>query len=209
MIDLLQRQLDGRLIPEVYTALDTIASAQGKLLGAEEQIIARANNKRRQEFVAGRTLARRALQRIGYGATDIFAKDRIPIWPPSIVGSISHCKTHAIAAVAPRCKVLSLGIDVEENQAIPPDTIDMICHAEELGNSIDACYTATLVFSAKEAVFKAVSTTLPYIDFHDVRLQFSSASRSFLAQIRNGPSLHGSYFIDRVLIVTTTFIRAS
>src|SRR4030081_3796126 len=55
------------------------------------QALRHATQKRQREFLAGRWCAEKALQCLGAGSTHVaMAKDRAPIWPAGVVGSITH-----------------------------------------------------------------------------------------------------------------------
>ena len=76
---------------DVALVCGPIAAMQGELLPPEAQAIDHAVPKRRREFTAGRTAARRACARLGVWAGALpVAADRTPVWPEGVVGSISH-----------------------------------------------------------------------------------------------------------------------
>ena len=85
------------------------------LLYPEEAVsVAKAVPKRVGEFAAGRLCARRALAEFGItGVPLTMAPDRAPVWPESMVGSITHTRGLCAAVVAERRRFASLGIDVE------------------------------------------------------------------------------------------------
>src|SRR5262245_9062851 len=127
---------------------------------SEAAAVARAVARRRDEFLTGRALARRALAELGCPPTAIpVGEGRMPIWPDLYLGSISHCPGLCVAHVARRRALLGIGVDVERAQALSPDLIASVSSPEEWARlshgqtpQIDA---GTLCFSAKEAVYKA------------------------------------------------------
>ena len=134
--------------------------------------------KRRSEYLAGRYLAKLALEKFAVLGFDVSAdENRCPIWPPSLVGSISHTDSVALCAVAHRSAFSALGIDVEnwisdgkqsdlEGQIANWVEIDQL---RELGLSRECCLT--MVFSAKESIFKALYPwARRYFDFTAARL---------------------------------------
>lgn len=128
------------------------------------------------EFQLGRACARRALARLGMlpQAIAVGAR-REPCWPAGIVGSISHAGGMAVAAVAHRRSFAALGLDIEAAAALEPGLIDTVCRPEEArrlrSGSADAAAGALLVFSAKEAVYKALWPLVRrFIDFQDVAI---------------------------------------
>lgn len=139
--------------------------------------MARAVEKRRAEFTAGRTVARRALRQLGFGAVPIpQGADRGPVWPDGIVGSITHCDGLCAAAVADGSGLLGLGIDAEVVAAMTDEVLRMVTSPAEramlaaLPPSVRA-YGGVALFSAKESIHKALN---PYtgvmLDFTDVEL---------------------------------------
>lgn len=113
-----------------------------------------------ESFIAGRAVARLALERLRVDATDIaIAHHRGPVWPDGVVGAITHSKHIAAAVVAHATNYVGLGFDSEPVMA---DTT-----AAELADSIAPEWLAqfgraptalelTVVFSAKESLFKCV-----------------------------------------------------
>ncbi|WP_420845007.1 4'-phosphopantetheinyl transferase family protein [Ensifer adhaerens] len=121
-----------------------------------------ASPKRQRAFLAGRYCASRALAQMGFEEPPILpvANDGLPIWPEGWIGSISHSEHGAIAVVARRSTCRVLGADMEAivdddvAQGIAPivgDPTEMAILAE-----LPHSYRITLLFSAKEALFKAL-----------------------------------------------------
>ena len=129
------------------------------LLPAEKPLIARAVPSRRSEFAAGRRCARAALTLFDVPEKPILAgKHGEPLWPASFVGSITHTEALAAAAVAPTVAVLSLGLDAEPCEPLPKGIDFHIAKRNELSaasTAIGAPFSDRVVFSAKEAAYKA------------------------------------------------------
>lgn len=129
--------------------------------------------KRRSEFLAGRFCAAMALKAAGYPQV-VGRNGRAPVWPDGVAGSITHSRDRAIAAVSTRFR--GLGIDCEP--LVPHDRATALCSVifteAEAGLRPAALPFATfftLVFSGKEALYKAMSARLARIpDFLDVTL---------------------------------------
>ena len=120
------------------------------------EILPNAARQRRREYAAGRVCAVRALEQIGYrGGGDLQADaDGVPIWPAGTLGSITHSKG-LCAAVAGACAVQLLGVDLERTDRLRPAAIRRVVHPREEVFVRDDRLRATLLFSLKEAFYKA------------------------------------------------------
>lgn len=148
------------------------------LMPAEAAHLAKAVSKRINEFAAGRACARAALATFGVtGFALQAAPDRQPLWPADYVGSITHTAGLCVAAVAPRTRLLALGLDSERTGAPTLDIWPTICRVEELAwvESLPSGLRAaavTLLFSAKEALYKCqYPVTGEWLDFHDLSIE--------------------------------------
>lgn len=129
--------------------------------------------KRRSEFLAGRACAALALRQAGQ-AEDVPRHGRAPIWPAGVAGSITHSRDRAIAAVSTHYD--ALGLDCEA--LVAPDralqlAAAIFSEAESRlrPEALPFASFFTLVFSAKEALYKALSSRLSRIpDFREVTL---------------------------------------
>jgi 4'-phosphopantetheinyl transferase EntD len=71
------------------------------VLFPEEAAISRAVEKRRRDFRTVRHCSRRALRELGVPPTAVAPGERRkPVWPPGVVGSLTHCTGYRAAAVA-------------------------------------------------------------------------------------------------------------
>lgn len=134
----------------------------------------RFSPKRKQEWLAGRFCAKVAARGEGVDLYELPSQiDRAPKWPKGLVGSISHNDELAIALVSKRAK----GIGVDCEKIIPTHLFekikDRIISDEEEKVMTSAEYGATLAFSSKEALFKALYPCCHrYFDFLDAQLLF-------------------------------------
>lgn len=143
--------------------------------------------QRRREFAAGRWCARRALAQLGHPPGPILRGPRgEPLWPPGVVGSVTHCPGYAAAAVADRRQVLALGIDAEPDLPLPHGVIDLIALPEELNQLRPATRQRPevsfdrLLFSAKESLYKALYPhTGAWLDFRQARLDVDATAGRF------------------------------
>lgn len=177
-----------RLLPAgVVTVEAAEADWTAPLLPEEQPLVARAVEKRRREFAAGRTCARRALEQLGW--TDfpvLIGPRREPLWPPGVVGAITHCRGYCAVAVARAGEVRSLGIDAEVRAALPPGVADIVCTEAERRwtAALAGDHWGTLVFSAKESVYKTwYPVTQRWLDYQDADLTVEPDRGCFSARI--------------------------
>jgi 4'-phosphopantetheinyl transferase EntD len=149
------------LFPAGAVAAELRGPGEASRLKPEEACsVARAVPKRIQEFAAGRQCARRALAELGLGDVSItVAHDRQPVWPPRVVGSITHTDGLCAAVVADSTRVAALGVDSERSGAVKPELWETICVADESAwlSALppgDRAAAVTLLFCAKEAFYK-------------------------------------------------------
>ncbi|MBM0104590.1 4'-phosphopantetheinyl transferase superfamily protein [Steroidobacter sp. S1-65] len=141
--------------------------------------VRRSVAKRRAEYLAGRYCASMALRALGRCAVQIaIGPNRAPLWPHSIVGSLSHCDGSAVAAVSANPKYRGIGIDIENH--VTDATIEnlerlVLCGSERallprVPDERRAWFT--LIFSLKESFFKAAFATVGrYFDFDAVTVR--------------------------------------
>ena len=79
-----------------------------------------------------------------------------PDWPTGLCGSLSHCASHAAAALASRYAWLSVGIDVESAEPIDPDVLGIVATSDELRVVASDLLLGKVLFCAKEAAYKAI-----------------------------------------------------
>lgn len=102
------------------------------LFPAEAAVISRAVDKRRREFQTVRHCTARASGELGVPPAAILpGEHREPIWPPGVVGSLTHCTDHRAAH---QRDVLTVGIDAKPHEPLPPDVAEAIALDEELGD---------------------------------------------------------------------------
>jgi enterobactin synthetase component D len=175
----------------------------------------RAVPRRQFQFRAGRYCAAKAIEALDdslEGHEVRRASNGAPVWPDGLTGSITHTDDFACAAVARLRDAASLGIDTERimSDAQAQQVADLVASTREVSCARDAGFTElealTLIFSAKESVFKCVHPmTGRFFDFRDVCIDRVDArdhtftarlvqelSRSFPA----GTSLQGSFEME-------------
>jgi 4'-phosphopantetheinyl transferase EntD len=177
--------LDALFPPGVMTVLSLNGEDAGEPAPAEMSFANGLAPRRQAEFRHGRSCARAALARMGLGSVGIPAgRNREPLWPQGIVGSITHAGAAAAAAVGPASRFDSLGLDLEPATELETDLRARVCRPEELGRLPVppglAGRQAKLVFSAKEAAYKALWPLLrSFIEFHELEIQFDVPAGRF------------------------------
>ncbi|MFC7531607.1 4'-phosphopantetheinyl transferase [Actinoplanes sp. GCM10030250] len=213
------------LLPEPVAAVETFDDvADEACFPGEEDLIAAAVESRRREFVTARRCAREALQRLGFAPRPIRpGPRREPLWPPGVVGSITHCAGYRAAAVTTGTVLAGLGIDAEPHGPLPDGVAEAVTVPEErttvadLSRSMPAVHWDRLLFSAKESVYKAwYPLTGRWLGFEEARLEFDPAAGTFVARLRadgtrldGGPplrTLHGRYLVARGLVLTAALV---
>ena len=138
----------------------------------------RAVNKRQAEYLAGRVVAKSAMSGLGLIYQDIpIGDDRSPVWPNGVLGSITHTGSRALCCVSLASDTSYLGIDIENKMSLQTcgQVEKMLLTKNEkliiLNTFNDIESILTLVFSAKESLFKALYPIVKiYFDFLDVEI---------------------------------------
>jgi 4'-phosphopantetheinyl transferase EntD len=180
----------ANLLPHnVFMAEAAACTDIGMLLEQEKLAFCGAIEERRSEFIGGRVAARRALMRLGVAPLPIpVGLAGEPIWPPGIVGSISHAGHRCVAIVALEQNYPSLGIDLEGSRPISSRLWNVICTSSEMetlltyGRGERGCF-AKRIFSIKEAVFKwQYPLTRKYIWWKDLQVELTEPIARFQAR---------------------------
>lgn len=214
------------LLPPGVVVVEAFSDIPGEgIFPGEEDFIANAVDGRRCEFVTARRCAREALAMLGYAPTPIRrGPKREPLWPPGVVGSITHTTGFRAAAVAPKTVCASIGIDAEQNAPLPDDVENYIAMAEEremlvaLACAMPDIYWASLLFSAKEAVYKAwYQLTSCRLGFDDARLIIDAEGKFVAKLLIDGlrtnegqplRTLAGSFLVAHGLIFTAVTVTS-
>jgi len=202
-----------RAIPH---AADPDAADRSEADRSEALAIQGAVPARQAEFHAGRAAARAAMVALSLPPRPVpMGPDRAPLWPAGVTGSISHSATACVAALGHARDWAGIGVDIEEDSPLEPLLVAEICTRAErvwLGTQPgpERGLMAKLVFSAKEAAYKAqypITGQLFGFDALEVRIdrvQTVFEARFLTAQGRFavGTVLSGSYVHAAGLIVT-------
>jgi enterobactin synthetase component D / holo-[acyl-carrier protein] synthase len=211
----------GSLLPPGIVAVEAVGSVTPDPLFADETaVVAAAVDVRKVEFALGRSCARRALAALNQKPCAILAgKDREPIWPEGITGSITHCRQYCCAAATVIKRSCGIGIDAEILQTIEPAVQRTFLVEGERGH-LDQLDSAVpwecVLFSAKEAVYKAVYPHIRYwLDFKDAEIRFDPATGRFDAKLLIGPvgingaprgTIEGRFCVDKGRVLTAVVL---
>ena len=165
--------------------------ADEALFPEEAAHIVRAVAKRKHEFTAGRICARRALTALGLPAVALPPnEDRSVRWPDAVWGSITHTEGLCAAVAVRREQLRGVGIDAELRGRVTQKLWGQIASEREVAwfsaapSALEAAERATLLFSAKEAFYKAqYCVSRCFVGFHEVELEFAEAS--FVVRLQN------------------------
>lgn len=158
----------GHIAPEAYQQTDFADLRLDFPLSIQGAVA-----KRQAEYLAGRYLARLAMQQSGLFDAQPpqlpIGRLRAPVWPERVTGSVTHHRHKACVVVLtqPLSAENFVGVDTElwlsAQQA--SDIAASIHHADELTILLKAGFSnamaTSLLFSAKEALFKAIC---PFVD---------------------------------------------
>jgi len=179
-----QRAIQNILPSGCHWHFATATPPSFKLYSQERAYTSKMSDKRLATFRAGRHCAHNALQSMGVESFPLLVGDKgAPLWPPQIVGSISHCE-NACIAVAGYCEQLSgIGVDVESSAPVGDDLLPLICTDQELetiSRSATVGAQAKIIFSIKESLFKCLFPIVhQWIDFKDVSISLLPATQSY------------------------------
>ena len=178
-----------------------------------------ATERRRAFFALGRTAARDALLELGipYAAIGRGPAGE-PLWPAGIVGAISHSRDLAVAVVGRQTDYAGLGVDVEELARGPSRrAARLVCGPTEMEwvNVEAGTERLTMLFSAKEAVFKALfPIERVWLGFADAELTWRADRGRFSARVLKsvgarypaGLVLDVNCMVADGLVLTTAFV---
>jgi 4'-phosphopantetheinyl transferase EntD len=168
---LLSDSLDSLLPQGAVGAVRPIEFGDEAMLTSSEVAAMRESvlTKRRASGAA-RAIARRLLASLGVPAVDILrSPGGAPVWPTGYKGSLSHDATMAAATVAPSKELGGIGVDVETAEPLDAEVMSIVGSVRERRTFCRDHFDAKLLFSIKEAVFKATNPMdRVFLEFRDV-----------------------------------------
>ena len=194
------------ILPQGVSYSEQVGTLQGALLAEEAALLgAAAVEKRRVEFAAGRSCARAALAMLGVLPTAVLQGERRePLWPPGIVGSITHCAHYCAAVVASMEDYAGIGIDAEINQPLPPGVLELVARKRErewiaARTQQRRIHWDRLLFSLKESVFKIwYPLERCWLGFEEAEIEIDDSAGLFRATVlrsrsRCPPVIYGRF----------------
>lgn len=155
-----------------------VADYSAQLSSLEAEAVSNSVASRRAQYSSGRVCAHLACEKLGEPAAHLLPdSQRRPQWPASLAGAISHTDDLAAALVAPSVRYAGVGIDIEGLGRVSADLVPRLLTARErsIGNLDPA-----IVFSAKEAVYKAINPLAgAFIGFQEVQGAFDLSEQTF------------------------------
>jgi 4'-phosphopantetheinyl transferase EntD len=174
----LSTSLRGLFPPGALTAELRGGGDPAALYPDEARYLKNAVRKRAEEFAAGRLCARLLLGEFGIDNFPIeVGTHRQPVWPESLVGSITHTTGFCAAVAAPKQTLRSVGLDTEIAGSVKLELWPSICTPAETAwlrslPKSEQLAAATLIFSAKEAFYKCqFPLTQEYLGFQEVTVE--------------------------------------
>jgi|SRR3569833_228619 len=206
----------GNLFPAGVVAVELLSEAPRTVLTESELTsISHCAAKRISDFTRGRACAKRGLAELGIQDFSLLAGEkREPLWPPDIVGSITHTTGFAAAVVTRRGPIEALGIDCEVIESVGADLWERICTPAEQARlhqlpEAQARQQAALIFAAKEAFYKCqFPLSRQWVGFEDVSIEVSAGRFRVVPQVRLPvtdewvASVEGRYEYRDVWVVT-------
>lgn len=212
----LEETVRGLFRPEVFAAVTDPRADHAARFEAEARAVARASDRRRREFMAGRAAAHRAMALMGRPPEPLPAgEDRAPVWPAGVTGSISHSDWACVAVVAASQGVPALGLDIEESAPLDMALVPDICTLTErawLSTRPEGARgrLAKLLFSAKECAFKCqFMLSREMLDFTDLDItvdlqtgQFEATFQRTVPGFARGTWLSGRHAVCEGHVIT-------
>lgn len=123
-----------------------------------------------------------------------------PIWPPSIVGSISHSKEAIFLALGHSNEYLSIGVDIESTARFNGESYKKFMSDEDLVHvhGLSDIELRALIFSAKESLYKLLNPLtdiyfgFDYASIVDVDLNCKSFEIKLLKSLNEDFSIYNN-----------------
>ena len=172
-------QFSGPYVADTAVALTVIADHRTSLIASEIDECEAMGSARQYSFSSGRYCVRQIQTALGLKPCAIERLERAPIWPKDCVGSISHSSDIALAAMSR--SLTGIGADIERQGRVARKIWPKLFTREEvswLESAPDFC--ADLIFSAKEAGYKAIYPLgQRFIGFQEAEIELDLPRQQF------------------------------
>ncbi len=167
---------------DAAVAMSAVADYRHLLLPGEAESMGRMAEVRQLGFSSGRHCAHLAQSLLGLSPQGVLREERVPVWPAGSVGAITH--SDDIAAAIASTEHLGVGIDIEATGRVEESMYRILFTAAEqeaLKRTKPALNDAdTLMFSAKESVYKAIFPTgRKFIGFREVEVHMDPDKQTY------------------------------
>lgn len=155
------------------------------LSDAEKSYANSVSKVRREQYSSGRRAVQLGLNSLSIAEFPILFDDRKPSWPVSVVGSIAHSRSLAVALVGFKQDFRGVGIDIVPTRAVSDKVKDRILLESERkcvseGRNRD---WQTKLFCAKESIYKASNPeTDEFLGFKDVCVHLNHSGTEYSAE---------------------------
>ena len=161
----------------------------------ERTYLENVSQNRKNEYIAGRFCAHQSMALANIPPVHIpIGNKGEPIWPSGVVGSITHSRGYAAAAVARKSDIISVGLDAEIDEPLSSKALQRISNhqEEEWAKTVGGAlvqHPGKVLFSAKEATYKAwYPLTHEWLGFKEALIDFHDQGNTFTVRIlKNGP----------------------
>ena len=149
------------------------------LVGKELDYLSNGGKNAMQAFTTGRSCVRAIQRNQKLDEVAVLPGAYGPLWQQGTVGSISHSKKLAAAILLHEKQ--GVGIDIENKGRLTSKVIRRVATEKERETLAKIpSFDWTLVFSAKESIFKAINPLVrSYFGFRDVELGLNMPNQSF------------------------------
>lgn len=201
--------LSALFAPDVVTVRSVMRAVGSDVLPSERDHVAQVSERRRTDFLNGRACAHACIAALGVpDAPVVVGPGGAPVWPPGVVGSITHCEGYSGAVATLSTKSRSLGVDAERRARVERGLESLICTEVERADldrrpESERSEIATLLFSAKEAFYKAqFGVSGHWVDFLDVAVEPRDGSFTVTLGVRiPGLGCSGDRFTGRYVVL--------
>ncbi len=165
----------------LFCVLGRVSDYSQELYPEERVDWGRMKRQRRLEYSSGRRVAHEALSMAIGESLPVLTDERLPVWPKGWVGSISHTKNKAAAMLGRECDYAGMGIDLALQNSVTERIAEKVTTPSERTTLV--ADVSTQIFSAKEAVYKAVNPiSLEFLGMRDVEIEFDKTGRKVQAK---------------------------